>query len=717
MLSSSVTRSLAVVAAIGAGLVVSPSNSAESSAESRVMSNMTDEHVWLEEIDGARALEWVSKENERTLSALTQTRKFSQNLAHAIAIVQDDERPLRKAMIHEGWIYAVTRSDQHELGLWRRVKVENFRGTKSDWQTVLDLDALSKKTGLRQEIVRTECYKSRCLLFLAEKGKNYHYSIREFDLEACQFVSPGFALAETFSPSMIWQDEDTVLVAADWGSGSLSSRGLPMAVKAWKRGHNLAESPEVFRGESNDSSLILRAFSGGNGERLLLAIRTDVQAQVTNWVIDKSGHLAQIRVPQAVALAVHQGEFVFKIREDCEDDKGRAWSEHTIASIPLNQITRSNPTIRIVLKPDRNVPVLGIGAAKGGVFVVRLEAVHSRLSRFFFDGAHWRQSSLNLGDDGTITIGLVDPNSKFAIVTFESFTVPPVTYAIDSFTDRIREVARTRAAFDASQFTVEQLWARSSDGRLVPYFLVRNRALRSGARVPTLLHAYGASRSFELPSYDPFLGKLWLQQGGAYALANVRGGGELGPEWYVRKTERRHTYEDFIGVAEDLIRRGVTSASRLGIRGHSNGGLLMGVVLNQRPDLFGAAVIENPVLDLIDAYQVRNGTRVRRATGPVIVAQHGDLSVPEEAAFIREISPYQNLRARPGFPVPFVTTSTTDITISPAMARKYVTRLASLGLEYFYFESPEGGHNPWLTPLQHARYEALVFSYLADELM
>lgn len=721
MLSPSAVRPrctpLAVLAAIGVVATMSPSNEAQSTGEPRVMGNMTDEYAWLEEIDGRRALEWVRTQNERTFSELTRTRKYSLNLTLAGEIVGGDERSLRNAMIHEGWIYALSRSGLHELGLWRRVKIDAFRGPNSDWQTVLDLDDLSKRTGLRQEIVRTECYRRRCLLFLAEKGKNYHYSIREFDLEALQFVSHGFALPETFSPSMVWQDEDTVLVAADWGHDSLSSRGLPMAVKAWKRGHDLAESPEVFRGDKSDSSLILRAFSGEKGERLLLAIRTDAQAKVTNWVIDKTGRAAQLRVPQAVALAIHKGEFVFKIRDDCEDEKGRPWKEHTIASIPLDQVTRPDPMIRLVFKPERNIPVLGIAAARGGVFVVRLEAVHSKLSRFFFDGAHWRQVPLALGDNGTITIGLAEPNSEIAIVAFESFTVPPVTYAINSFTGRIREVAKAEAAFDASELTVEQLWARSADGTLVPYFLVRNRERESDGAVPTLLHAYGASRSFELPSYDPFLGKLWLQQGGAYALANIRGGGELGPDWHVRKTERRHTYEDFIGVAEDLIRRRITSPSRLGIRGHSNGGLLMGVVLNQRPDLFGAAVIENPVLDLIDAYQVRNGKRVRRATSPVTVAQHGDLSVPEEAAFMRAISPFQNLRARPEFPVPFVSTSTTDMTISPAMARKYVARLASLGLEYYYFESPEGGHNPWLTPLQRAQYEALVFSYLADRLM
>jgi prolyl oligopeptidase len=213
------------------------------------------------------------------------------------------------------------------------------------------------------------------------------------------------------------------------------------------------------------------------------------------------------------------------------------------------------------------------------------------------------------------------------------------------------------------------------------------------------------------PSYPGALGKLWLEKGGVYVVANIRGGGEFGPEWHqaALKEHRQRAFDDFIAVAEDLIRRGITSPRRLGIMGGSNGGLLMGAMLTQRPELFRAVVIQVPLLDMLRYHKL--------LAGASWIAEYGDPERPEEAEFLSAISPYHNLRPGVAYPEPFFVTSTKDDRVHPGHARKMAARMAAMGLEFLYYENVDGGHSAAANLAERARRNALEFTYLTEKLM
>jgi prolyl oligopeptidase len=239
---------------------------------------------------------------------------------------------------------------------------------------------------------------------------------------------------------------------------------------------------------------------------------------------------------------------------------------------------------------------------------------------------------------------------------------------------------------------------------------------------PTLLYGYGGFQVSMTPSYAPNVGRLWLDRGGAYVLANIRGGGEFGPAWHQAglMTNRQVIYDDFIAVAEDLISRQVTSPRRLGIMGGSNGGLLMGVMLTQRPDLFRAAVVQVPLLDMVGFAEDN------MLAGASWVAEYGDPRLnedgtpvaPEQRDYLIRLSPYHNLDPAAVASVePFFVTSTKDDRVHPAHARKMAARLEAAGVSFYYYENIDGGHSAAANLQEAARRRALEYTYLSQRLM
>jgi prolyl oligopeptidase len=337
-----------------------------------------------------------------------------------------------------------------------------------------------------------------------------------------------------------------------------------------------------------------------------------------------------------------------------------------------------------------------------------LANLSGQLQRLTLKSGQWQRERIALPDQGTILPALSDPSASSLFVSYQSFLQPPTLYEVDLKQARAKAIKQLPEQFDASQYVTEQLQARSADGTAIPYFLVRPKAFEAQGNAPTLMSGYGAFGMPELPEYSGTLGRLWLEQGGVYVLTNIRGGGEFGPSWHVVRTERRRTYEDFIAIAEDLIRRKITSPRRLGMQGLSAGGMLMGVMLTSRPDLFHAALVEVPVLDLLRDYQL---------SGATVLGEFGSPEVPEERAFLESISPYGKLQYREDFPVPFLLTSTTDAQAHPGHARKFAAKMQSLKMPYYYYESREGGHAIATTPEGRAQLQALRFTYLANRLI
>jgi prolyl oligopeptidase len=253
---------------------------------------------------------------------------------------------------------------------------------------------------------------------------------------------------------------------------------------------------------------------------------------------------------------------------------------------------------------------------------------------------------------------------------------------------------------------VHQSETTSNDGTQIPYFVVAPKALQLDGTAPTLLYAYGGFEESMLPDYDVNIGVGWLNQGGVYVLANIRGGGEFGPYWHqaALKENKYKSFEDLIAVAEDLISSKVTSPQHLGIMGGSNGGLLVGAVMTQRPDLFGAVASEVPLFDMKRYHQL--------LAGASWVDEYGDPDNPDEWAFIQAYSPYHNVAPEKKYPPLYVTTSTLDDRVHPGHARKMVAKMLAQGHEVLYFENTEGGHAGAANNEQEARSWALCFAFL-----
>ncbi len=323
----------------------------------------------------------------------------------------------------------------------------------------------------------------------------------------------------------------------------------------------------------------------------------------------------------------------------------------------------------------------------------------------------WSRHKLAIPDNQTVNIETASSTNDQFFLSITSFLTPPSLMLGDAAAQSVSVVKTMPPQFDASKDIVEQLEATSKDGTKIPYFVVRRKDLKYDGSNPTLLTAYGGFQLSRTPTYSGTIGKLWLEHGGVFVLANIRGGGEFGPAWHEAglKTHRQRIYDDFTAVSQDLITRRITTPRRLGIVGGSNGGLLMGVQMTQHPELYNAIVIQVPLLDMLRFEQI--------AAGSSWVGEYGSVSNPDEHKFLASISPYNNLHAETNYPEPLIFTTTKDDRVGPVHARKFAARLEELHKPFYYQEIIEGGHGSGADLKQSANTFATEFLYLTRKLM
>jgi len=323
----------------------------------------------------------------------------------------------------------------------------------------------------------------------------------------------------------------------------------------------------------------------------------------------------------------------------------------------------------------------------------------------------WTKKQLAFPENVATDVSAANRQGTEAFVSVTGFLTPSSVWLADARTGAVGSVKAIGPKFDASSDTVEQLEATSRDGTKVPYFVVHPKAMKLDGANPTILNAYGGFEISETPNYSPMTGKLWLEHGGVFVLANIRGGGEFGPAWHEAglKTHRQVIYDDFAAVAQDLIARKITSPRRLGIMGGSNGGLLMGVEMTQHPELWNAVDIQVPLLDMLRYEQIDAGTSW--------VGEYGSVSNPAERAFLASISPYQNLKAGVKYPEPLIWTTTKDDRVGPQHARKFAAKMSAMGLPYLFYEVIEGGHGAGANLKERAHTSALEYTYFTRQLM
>jgi prolyl oligopeptidase len=680
--------------------------------------NGNDPYLWLEEIEGERAVAWVREQNAHSLPQLENDPRYPQLLADATALANSRDR-LPTGGVFEGYYYNFWQDESHVRGIYRRAPLADFaRNGNPNWETVLDVDAIAAAENANWVFKGADCLErtSRCMIALSDGGKDAS-TYREYDLATRAFVRNGFVVPEAKS-GVAWLDQNTLLVATDWGqengSGTMTESGYPFILKRWTRGTALSSATEIMRGQATDVGVFPGVLQDVDGARLPIAIEADTFFESTAWRLDTPQPERFTLPPKSSIQGLHKGHLIATLQEDwtpqgAQSDSG-AIPSGALVAIELASSTDPAPHVHTLFAPTQRQSIEAVAITREAILVAGYENVRGRLVRIAH-ASGWVTTTVDLPDTGSISFAGASPTETQAFAVYEDFLTPDTLYALDDHARTPRPVRSLPAQFGASPYITEQYEATSRDGTRVPYFVLRRRDAPLNGENPTLLYAYGGFQVSMTPAYSPNVGKLWLDRGGTYVIANIRGGGEFGPAWHQAglRTNRQLIYDDFYAVERDLVARRITSPRRLGIMGGSNGGLLMGVMLNQHPEMINAAVVQVPLLDMLRYDQL--------LAGASWVDEYGSPANAEERAFLETITPYQNLRAREDFPLPFVLTSTKDDRVHPGHARKYVARLQELGLPVLYYENIDGGHSAAANLNEAARRRALEYTYLMQRLM
>ena len=671
-----------------------------------------DPYLWLEEVEGKKALAQVKEWNAATEATLARDPKFESYRSRALAILDDKEQIAAPGQIMGDMVSNLWRDAANPRGLWRISPLADYRAGKPQWRTVIDVDALGRKEGKSWVWHGADCLAPdyrRCLVSVSPGGTDADV-VREFDLGTGRFVEAGFVIPEA-KTSAAWVDRDTLLVGTDFGKGSLTTSGYGRILKLWKRGTPLASARTVFEGETSDVATNPRAIQSSAG-RWVFVDRGKTFWTNERHLLTPEGGLVPVPMPADAELQdVIGDQLIAKLQSPLGGYRAGTLVAYSLRDI----LARGTAGPRLVMAPTAKQAIEEVSASDNVLWVKALDDVSGKL--FALErrrNGTWASRGIALPANSTVHLLSTGGEPDLAFATVEGMLTPPALYAVQ-LRARPSLVQRLPAKFDASTRTVEQRFATSKDGTRVPYFLVRRKG--ANGPVPTLIHAYGGFRAAQTPGYltgQPYragpLGMFWTEEGNAYVLANIRGGGEYGPDWHksVLRENRQKSFDDLHAVAEDLIRTGVTAKGRIGISGRSNGGVLVGAATNQRPDLYSAVINGSPLLDMKRYSHL--------LAGASWIDEYGDPDKPADWAFLSKYSPYQNLKKGVRYPAVFFYSSTKDDRVHPGHARKMAARLEEYGNRFYFHEYLEGGHSVGADNAEDARRAALLMAYLKREL-
>jgi prolyl oligopeptidase len=661
-----------------------------------------DSYLWLEAVDGEEVLDWAQRHNESTLARLSGER-FEQMRAEALDVLEADTRIPGVSRQGE-YLYNFWRDPGHPRGVWRRTTVAEYRKDSPEWDVVIDVDALAAAedenwvwggAGINAPGF------TRALVLLSRGGGDASV-VREFDMTTRQFVADGFNLPEAKS-DIDFEDDDTVLVGTDFGEGSLTESGYPRLIKRWRRATPLQDAETVFSGSTSDVAVSVSCASDPGFERTFIYRMVDFHNKETFELRD--GELIRLDIPTDASMAVHREWAMIALLSDW----ARGDTTYKAGSVLLTDyehIISGTAELRVVFESGGE-DFFAAGVFTGGRFLsIKLRDVATVVE--VVTPGTWEFEPLpGVPDNSTTIVAGIDPLGDEIFLHSTGFATPSRLLHGPS-AGPVSEIKSSPALFDADDLVVTQRFTASTDGTRVPYFLVAHRD--STGPGPTLLEGYGAFRAAQLPGYLGVFGRLWLARGGSYALANIRGGGEFGPAWHeqVLRENRHKVAEDFAAVAQDLVAQGVTTAPQLGAEGGSAGGLLMGVMLTQYPELFGAVVCKSPLLDMRRFHLL--------LAGASWMAEFGNPDEPADWEFIKQYSPYHNISAERHYPPVLITTSTRDDRVHPGHARKMAAALEAAGHDVLYYENIEGGHSGPANNAQAAFQTAVTHEFLLQTL-
>ena len=674
-----------------------------------------DPYIWLEEIQGERALAKVDQWNADTEAVLTDQPEYPLAKAWAKQILDDTRQIAMPDAIQGDMVTNLWRDADNPRGLWRIASLESYMAGAPEWRVLIDVDKLGEDEGQSWVWHGANCLApeyARCLIALSPGGTDADV-VREFDVTTGRFVDGGFTLPEAKS-NVAWFDEDTLFVGTDEGEGSLTDSGYPRLVKLWDRGTDFSTARQIAEGEQADISA--SGFSVLDGDTRWRFVNRSPSFW-TNQIslVKEDGSTVPLPLPEDAEFeAVLNGLVIAKLNSALETTGGTEQPGALVAWSLQSVLDGSDPAPFAVFRPSDTQAIEEVAASETKLWVKVLDDVSGKLIELSPGQSGWTARDMELPANSTVQIAETSGRGDTAFVTVESMLTPPTLYAVPSEGEAVA-IASEPAQFDASKFTVEQKFATSKDGTKVPYYLVRPKDAQGP--LPTLIHAYGGFRAAQTPKYltaEPYrsgpLGLFWVESGNAYVLANIRGGGEYGPRWHedALREKRQNSFDDFHAVADDLVASRLTTPGHIAASGRSNGGVLVGAVANQRPDLYGAIISGSPLIDM------RRYNKL--LAGASWMAEYGNPDVPEDWAFMKEWSPYQNMSDGPDVPAAFYYLSTLDDRVHPGHARKAAAKHEAYGQTFYYHEYREGGHSVGSDHEEDAKRAALLLSYLNREI-
>ena len=675
--------------------------------------SIDDPYLWLEDVHGPKPLEWVKAQNARSTATLKADPSYQKDYDAILKVMDATDRIPYGDLEHQ-YVFNFWQDAQHPKGLWRRTTVADYAQSAPSWEVLLDVDRLAKDDSENWVWKGAECSPDmkRCLLHLSRGGGDA-VVVREFDLASRGFLKDGFQLTEAKS-SITYLDEDTVLFGTDFGPGSMTESGYPRIVKRWRRGEPQSDARTIYEGTHSDVGAQGVVFRDPSGTIAL--VERDVSFFTAQFhLIADDGKTRQLPLPPGADLKGAQGRhLIFTLRDD--------WTPAGAAPITKGSLiayrvedggappagAEAAGAVTVLYTPDAHSAIDEVSAGRDAVYASVNRDVTGAIHVFRpASGGKWSETTLTLPPGGSTHIVTTNSWGPEAQFRFESYTTPTTLYA-DPGDGKPVALKSLPARFDATNLETEQFFATSKDGTKVPYFVTRSKKLSGPA--PTVLYGYGGFEVSQTPAYSANFGMLWLSRGGAFAVANIRGGGEYGPRWHQAALleHRQRAYEDFQAVAEDLVKRGITVPRRLGIMGGSNGGLLVSANMVERPELFGAVVCQVPLIDMIRYTHI--------GAGASWAAEYGDPDRPADRAWIMKYSPYQNVRKDRRYPPVFFVTATSDDRVTPVHARKMAARMLAQGHDVLFYENTDGGHAAAADHKQAAEMWALSFVYLSQKL-
>jgi prolyl oligopeptidase len=711
------SKQLFLKAALSLSLVTAaftcPARADETTSDStKKVSDVTekeDPYLWLEDVTGEKALNWVKERNAKTQSQFEANPEFNKLKDDLLEILNSKER-IPFVTKYGDHYYNFWRDEKNERGVWRRTTLEEYRQASPKWEVVLDLDAVAAAENENwvwsgAQLLRPG-YKL-ALISLSRGGADATVT-REFDMETKSFVKDGFYRPEA-KGSLGWIDENNVFISTDFGEGSMTTSGYPRLAKRWKRGTPMDKAELIYEGVPTDMSVSAIHDDTPGFERNFVSRNLAFYNDELYW-LNPEGKLIKIDAPNTANKNVIREYLTLELR-DAWEVEGNKYAAGSLIVIKFDDFIAGKRKFDVAFEPSENTSLASYGATKDHFYINVLEDVKNRIYVLTPTPDGWKREPLTGAPQfGTVSVSAVDSDESNDYFLTVTDYITPTTLMMGSIGKAPEKLKQLPAYFDASDLEITQNFATSDDGTRVPYFMVGKKNLKMDGSNPTLLYGYGGFEISLTPSYSGSVGRAWLTQGGVYVVANIRGGGEYGPRWHqaALKANRLRAYEDFAAVAKDLVQRGVTKPERLGIQGGSNGGLLVGNMFTLYPNLFSAAVCQVPLLDMKRFHLL--------LAGASWMAEYGNPDKEGEWDFIKTYSPYQNVKANTKYPTVLFTTSTRDDRVHPGHARKMMARMEEQGHTVKYYENIEGGHGGSANNKQAAYMQALAYSFLKQQL-